>query len=160
MKDKFKEPVDKPGDIQPITTEHEWWEDGLVIDTTPVEQPELVKHMPTFWDRVKRDLSLAGTRIKLTGKNIFTFNFVRHFIFGAGIAAGTVFKFTGWSLVTLATAVAGGLAGGIRKSWSDAGVSVGVKKGDLSRVWKELWELIVAILDWWISKRKEGRNGD
>ena len=148
MKDKYDEleaTVDKLED--------------LVVSTPPrvldyeidgyVEGADLVRH------KAKRDIILAGTRLKLTGKNIFTFNFVRHFIIGAGIAGGAVFKAAGWSAVTLITAVAGGLVSGIRKSWSDAGVSVGVKKGDISRVWKELLELIVAIIDYFINKKRK-----
>ena len=145
MNDKYKEleaNVDKLED--------------LVVSTPPrvldyeidgyVEGADLVQHKASFWDKAKRSL-LSGT----------TFDFLRHFMIGFVGVGGTAIATTGnlgWSLIA---GVAGGLVEGGRKVWS--GTTASKNGGTKNRVLQKLLELIVALIDMWIKKRREGEDG-
>ena len=132
--DDLENNIEQP---QPITTEHEYEIDGVVYE------PEMIIGKPSFWDKAKRSL-VSGT----------TFDFLRHFIIGFVGVGGTAIATTGnlgWSLIA---GVSGGLVEGGRKVWSSS--TAKKNGGTKNRVLEALLKLVVALIDYWLNRRKEG----
>jgi len=143
--DDLEKTVDTPNDIQPITTEYETTT-IYDIDAEYEWEPELIAHKAGKWDRIKMSL-LSGS----------TFDFLRHFIIGFAGVGGTVVATTGNLAWACIAGVGGGLVEGGRKIWS---VKTARRNGGTkNRVLLKLVELIVALLEWWINRRKEAKDG-
>ena len=167
MKDKFKElekPVDKPEDIKPIPGRgyHAAELDGIVLNGRKLT-PEEVAEFKKKWEKLHHGQlrSVLGkptwmerARNLLAGAS--TFDFLRHFLIGFVGIGGTAIATTGnlgWAVIA---GVAGGLVEGGRKLWS--GSTASKNGGSKNRIVGALLQLAVAILDMWISKRKEGED--
>ena len=140
--EKDSRTVDKPEDIEPITTEYEHWIDGIAGDMKPVPQPELPMHKASKLERVRNHLI-----------SVSTFDFLRHFIIGFVGVGGTTLATTGNLLYAVVAGSAGGLVEGGRKVWSNSTASK--NGGTKNRVLQKLMELVVALIEWWLNKRKE-----
>ena len=117
------------------------------IDDERVDEPDIYIGKPSFWDKAKRSI-VKGT----------TFDFLRHFMIGFVGVGGTAIATTGnlgWALIA---GVAGGLAEGGRKVWS--GKTAAKNGGSKNRVLRKALELVIAIIEWLLSRRKEARDGN
>ena len=140
--EKPKEIEDLENNIEqpePIVTEYEYEIDGVVHD------PGIIIGKPSFWDKAKRSI-LSGS----------TFDFLRHFIIGFVGVGGTTIATTGNLLYAVVAGTAGGLVEGGRKVWS--GSTAKKNGGTKNRVLEALLKLVVALIDYWLNRRKEGED--
>ena len=143
--EELEKTVDKPEDIQPMTTEYET---TTIFDIEPdyMEEPEMILHKASKMERV-RNFLVSGA----------TFDFLRHFMIGFVGIGGTAIATTGnlgWALIA---GLGGGLVEGGRKVWSS---STATKNGgSKNRVLQKVFELVVALIDLWLNKRKEAGDG-
>ena len=144
MKDKYDEleaTVDKLEDLVVSTPPRvlDYEIDGFVHD------PGLVLTKASKLERVRNFLVSAST-----------FDFARHFMIGFVLVGGTALKTTGSLGIAAISGVAGGLIEGGRKLWS--GSTASKNGGTKNRVLQKLMELIVACIEAWIARRKEGEK--
>ena len=128
--------------VQPepiITTELEYEIDGVV------HEPEMRIHKAGKLERIRNKLVSATT-----------FDFLRHFIIGFAGVGGTVVVTTGNLAWAVIAGVGGGLVEGGRKVWSTSTASK--NGGTKNRVLEAVLQLIVALIDMYINKRKEAKD--
>ena len=142
MKNKYDELEKKLGQPEPIYKEATPVP-VFEINDERVDEPSIYIGKPSFWDKAKCSL-LSGA----------SFDFLRHFTIGFVLVGGTALKTTGNLGIAALSGVAGGLIEGGRKVWS--GKTAAKNGGSKNRVLRKALELVIAIIEWLLSRRKEG----
>ena len=136
--DELEKKIEQPEPIYKEATPVPEYE----IDAGYVEEPPIIIGKPSFWDKAKRSIVKGGA-----------FDFMRHFVIGFVGVGGTTLATTKNLTFSLIGGVLGGLVEGGRKAWS---VKTAANNGGTkNRVLEMVMELIVHLIDMWMSKRKE-----